>query len=105
MTIDILTYQLLYKNDNKVLDLLEAYITSEEFLQCEYELDSEKQEKIDDLDGTIDDLKSQIEDYSDSAKDLAHRLNVLECLDKEGLIEAIKDIAQDLESLASRMTF
>lgn len=46
MSIDILDYELKYKNNEHVMELLRAYQLSEDFLACAYE--EEEAESIDD---------------------------------------------------------
>lgn len=96
MTIDILTYELKYKNDKEIMELIRSY--NELFEESkDYELMQEHAEsKIDDLDGTITDLKEQIESYADDIDSFLDDL-------KEGEDGKKKLAIQGLEKLVERM--
>lgn len=63
MTIDILAYELKYKNDPAVLDLLAAYKES-----------MESQPGYDDLAGQLDDEQGSVTELRESAKEAKERL-------------------------------
>lgn len=94
-TIDILTYQLKYKNDAHVLDLLRAYD------DCTIEL-SDKLYTQDDIDTAEqsgrDMIKKDIEDYADDIDDILDDL-------QEGNDDDKKSALSRLEKLVERMRF
>lgn len=96
MTIDILKYELKYKNDKEIMDLIRSY--HELFEESkDYELMQENSEsKIDDLEGTITDLKEQIESYADDIDIFLDDLT-------EGDNDKKKLAIQGLEKLVERM--
>lgn len=101
MDIDVLTYQLKYKRDQDVLDLLEAYQTSESFLQCEYDNDSKKSDQIDTLERQ---QKKIIESCAQLARDLEDALEELDnCqnLKKKEILDYIKDAKGMIENVVS----
>lgn len=58
MSIDILTYELKYKNDPMVLDLIREFQVSQEFLNAE-------NDEMERCGGEIDDLKSTISEHEE----------------------------------------
>ncbi len=93
--IDILEYELKYKNDRHVYDLLDAYKEeyemnkASESMFTQSELDSR-------VDNAVDGMKEQIESYAD---DLDSALDLLESEDKDDNRNAVKM----LENLLGKM--
>lgn len=91
MTIDILTYELKYKNDPMVLELLSAY----------QDQDNDLKEKIyaaPDIeaaeDGVRSAMKSEIEDYAD---DIESSLDLMKS-DSAKAVEALEKLAERMRA-------
>ena len=83
MTIDILDYELKYKNDRAVLDLLEVYREQEQALSVyeytESDLIDAEQEGRDFMKREIDEYADELEDAlgeDDKIKDIIRRMRI-----------------------------
>ena len=103
MPIDILTYELKYKNNREVLDLLAAYQESEEFLQCEHDNDSKKEDKISGLEKHIEALHDDIEQWRKDVNVAIDELSDLKNLKKAEILDYVSKALTCLDSLESDM--
>lgn len=99
MTIDILEYELKYKNNRHVLDLLEAFKLSEEQLKADENITYDQSEEIDDLNVRVASLDGEIERRNRETVKLIRRLEESRSLKKADMVEAVNDVISELEGM------
>ncbi len=112
MTIDILSYELKYKNDRHVIDLLDAYKEAESILtnMVESLIEEDENKALQEaetlqsnLDGMKEDFQDSLDLYKDTILDVLSDLDSIKEFKKADMIEGINDIIKSLEKLGQDM--
>lgn len=104
MTIDILEYELKYKNNRHVIDLLDAFKEQKELEQAGFDEYSAAEDEKYILESEIRDMKDNISDWRKQISIAIGELSGLEDLEeKEVIFSYVKKALKELDSVESDM--
>lgn len=104
MTIDILTYELKYKQDRDVLDLLSAYQEERELTQASNDEYIANEDEKDALESEVQDLKDNISQWRKQISSAIDELSDLEVLeDKADILSYVDKALKELDSVEDDM--
>lgn len=104
MSIDILEYELKYKNDQMVLDLISEMKSAQEFLNCEDEEHNAALEKIEELDSTISEHENNRDSWQEDVDHIIDLLNDDLDGEKDTLKFAMERAIEKLKTLSGEMS-
>lgn len=101
MHIDLLEYELKYKRDFHVTELINEYKLLEEMTACNEKSESDMHDKIESLESRVRKLGSEKEVIHDKIKQSISQLEqIRNGFTKAEMIEAITEITQEMEGYA-----
>lgn len=103
MTIDILSYELKYKNDRHILDLLEAYKHEKDLEWESLEQHNTISDRVAELEKEVEELEDNISEWREDVRVSIDNLSDLEELDKEDIIDYVKKTLNVLDGLENDM--
>lgn len=99
MTMDLLDYELKYKRDPHIMELIDQFKTMEEMEKVSDNSDYEKTEEIRSLKERVSDLEDEVERKNSGLRQSISELEAIRSFKKADMIEAINEITNEMEGL------